>query len=139
MTFTEAEAQFLASQILGRLATVAPDGTVQNSPVGFRVDPATGTVDIGGHALGRTKKFRNVRAGGRVALVVDELASTRPWRVRGVEIRGPAEALVDADPPMTGMSREVIRIHPQRVISWWVEPGVDGMRARDVRARGKGP
>jgi hypothetical protein len=30
-----------------------------------------------------------------------------PWRVRGVEVRGVAEALADVYPPMPGLSREV--------------------------------
>ena len=52
------------------------------------------------------------------ALVVDDIASTDPWTVRGVEIRGSAEALADVDPPMPGVSRELIRITPRRIISW---------------------
>ena len=35
MTFTEPELGYLTSQILGRLATVAPDGAPQNNPVAF--------------------------------------------------------------------------------------------------------
>jgi pyridoxamine 5'-phosphate oxidase family protein len=38
--------------------------------------------------------------------------------VRGIEIRGRAEALTDQEPPMPGMSAELIRIHPRRIISW---------------------
>ena len=33
-------------------------------------------------------------------------------------IRGDVEALVDVEPPMRGMSREIIRIHPVRIRSW---------------------
>ena len=51
-------------------------------------------------------------------LVIDDLASTDPWHVRGVEIRGPAEARRDVDPPRPGMSRELITIHPKRIRSW---------------------
>lgn len=54
---------------------------------------------------------------GRLA-TVDDLASTDPWRVRGVEIRGQAEAQRDVDPPRTGMSRDLIVIHPERIRSW---------------------
>ncbi|GGS63600.1 PPOX class F420-dependent oxidoreductase [Planobispora rosea] len=130
--FTEAELGYLASQRLGRLATVGPDGTLQNSPTGFRYNPGTGTIDIYGRAMGTTKKFRNVRATGRVAFVVDDVASTDPWRVRGVEIRGTAEAVEDHEPPSPYLSREVIRIHPERIISWGVDPAQRGMRGRDV-------
>jgi pyridoxamine 5'-phosphate oxidase family protein len=58
---------------------------------------------------------------GRVAFVVDDIASVQPWRVRCVEIRGHAEALRDQEPLMPGMSREIIRIHPERVISFGLE------------------
>jgi pyridoxamine 5'-phosphate oxidase family protein len=49
-----------------------------------------------------------------------------PWVVRGVEIRGTAEALTDQAPPNVYMSREVIRIHPRRIIAWGLGP--DGGR-----------
>jgi pyridoxamine 5'-phosphate oxidase family protein len=71
MSLTELEEEYLASQMLGRLATVDADGAPQNNPVGFRYDARTGTIDIGGHRLGRTRKFRNVRANGQVAFGVD--------------------------------------------------------------------
>ncbi len=123
MAFTEAELAYLRSQRLGRLATVAPDGRPQNNPVGFRVNPETSTIDIGGLNMGATRKFRNVQVNGHVAFVVDDLASVDPWRVRGVEIRGEAEALTGEQPQMTRMSGEIIRIHPQRVISWGLGAG----------------
>ncbi|MFI7613390.1 PPOX class F420-dependent oxidoreductase [Nonomuraea terrae] len=125
MTFTPAELDYLATQHLGRLATVAPDGQVQNNPTGFFVDPASGTITIGGHALGASKKFRNVRAGSTVSFVVDDLASVDPWSPRGIEIRGTAVALTDQEPPAPFFSREIIRITPSRIVSW----GLDGPRA----------
>ena len=47
-TFTAAELDYLSSQRLGRLATVGPDGALQNNPVGFHLKPQLGTVDIYG-------------------------------------------------------------------------------------------
>ncbi|ABW13081.1 pyridoxamine 5'-phosphate oxidase-related FMN-binding [Parafrankia sp. EAN1pec] len=132
MDFTETERAYLASQRLGRLATVARGGAPQNSPVAFRVNEATGTIDIHGYDLGASRKFRNVAATGVVSLVVDDIASVDPWRVRGVEIRGTAEALTDQDPPQRHLSREVIRIHPVRIISWGVDPDGTALRARGV-------
>jgi pyridoxamine 5'-phosphate oxidase family protein len=35
-----------------------------------------------------------------------------------VEIRGTAEALTDQPPQRPGMSAELIRVHPERVISF---------------------
>ena len=122
-TFSEREVAYLASQRLGRLATIDRSGTPQNSPVGFRVAD-DGTVGIHGMRLGASRKFRNVQAHDRVSLVVDDVPSVNPWRVRAVEIRGTAEALTDVDPPSPGLSREEIRIHPQRIVSWGLEEDV---------------
>jgi pyridoxamine 5'-phosphate oxidase family protein len=128
-TFTALEIEYLGGQRLARLATVDASGAPQNNPVGFLVDEAAGQVLIGGFALARTRKFRNVERNPQVALVVDELVSTDPWTVRGVEVRGTAEALIDVDPPRPQMSRELIRITPRWIGSWGIEPG-DGMHVR---------
>jgi pyridoxamine 5'-phosphate oxidase family protein len=119
-TLTTEDLRYLHSQRLGRLATVDASGAPQNNPVGFAVDEATGQILIGGIAMGETRKFRNVQGNPNVALVVDDLASVDPWVVRGVEVRGVAEALVEVDPPMGGMSREVIRITPQWIHRWGI-------------------
>jgi pyridoxamine 5'-phosphate oxidase family protein len=118
---TEAERSYLTSQPLARLATVDASGAPQNNPVGVFLDGETGDILIGGGAMGKTRKFRNVRANDQVALVVDDLVSRDPWTVRFLEIRGTAVALEDVDPPMRGMSREVIRITP----TWVKSLGVD--------------
>jgi pyridoxamine 5'-phosphate oxidase family protein len=127
---TTAELNYLRSQRLGRLATVDPAGAPQNNPVGFFVDEATGHFLVGGRALRKTRKFRNVEKNPHVALVIDDLASVEPWVVRGVEVRGTAEPVVDVDPPTPGMSRDVIRITPRWVASWGLEPGSSGMSVR---------
>jgi pyridoxamine 5'-phosphate oxidase family protein len=132
MTLTPEEIEYLASQRLGRIATVAPDGQPQVSPTSFHYNAELGTVDVGGGPnMGRSKKYRNVQAGSRVSLVVDDIASVDPWTVRGVEIRGDAEALTDQEPYMKGFSRDMIRIHPRRIISWGLDGG-RSMNARDV-------
>ena len=130
VTLTGAERAYLKSQPLARLATVDPGGAPQNNPVGVFLDEETGDILIGGHAMGTTRKFRNVQANGQVALVVDDLVSRDPWTVRGLEIRGTAVALEDVDPPVPFMSREVIRITPTWVASWGVDPGAPGRHSR---------
>jgi pyridoxamine 5'-phosphate oxidase family protein len=112
MTFTDAETAYLASQRLGRLATIQPDGSPQVKPVGFRYNPGLGTIDVTGFNMTTSQKFRNVRRNGRAALVVDDIASADPWRVRFLEIRGTADAI-----PAPGRSADLsgealIRIHP---------------------------
>jgi pyridoxamine 5'-phosphate oxidase family protein len=127
---TEAERAYLKSQPLARLATVDANGAPQNNPVGVFLDEATGDVINGGHAMGASRKFRNVQANARVALVIDDLVSRDPWTVRGLEIRGDAVALEDVDPPVPFMSREVIRIRPMWVTSWGVDPEAPGRYSR---------
>lgn len=119
--FSPEERAWLASQRLGRLATVSPDGVVGNAPVGFFLRD-DGTIDIGGMHMGQTKKFRNVAAGSRVALVVDTVDTSEGWHPIYLEIRGTAEALADVEPPGTGYSRELIRIHPDWVRSFNLPP-----------------
>lgn len=118
MWFSDEQLAYLGSQLLGRLATVDGNGQPQNNPVGFHVNSELQTIDIGGLRMGQTKKFRNVQRGSRAALVVDDLASTNPWRPRMLEIRGWAEALENVEPPRPGMSPEIIRVHPERVIAF---------------------
>ncbi|MGA4838878.1 PPOX class F420-dependent oxidoreductase [Streptomyces sp. G45] len=118
--FSAAERAYLMSQRLGRLATVDPKGQPQANPVGFFLRD-DGTILIGGYAMGTTKKWRNLRANPKVALVVDDIVSEHPWRVRGVDIRGEAELLVGPHDLGSHMSEEVIRLHPKRVHSWGLE------------------
>jgi len=121
MVFTDAEYAYLAGHPLGRLATVGPDGAPQVHPVALWLNEAAGTLDIGGPALARSQKFRNVQADPRVSLVVDDQAAT-PNPIgqtgRGIEVRGQAE-IVTLDPPLTpGFSSETLRIFPHRIIAW---------------------
>lgn len=135
MTFTEQELAYLAEQRLGRLATVATDGSPQNNPVGFQYNAATGTIDIGGRSLGATRKFRNIGANDSVALVVDDIVSIETWTVRGIEIRGRAEALTEQPRPNPYFSAELIRIHPELIFSWGINPEHEGMDRRTVGDR----
>ena len=114
MVFTDTEIAYLEDQRLGRLATAQPDGTLQVSPVTFAYNAELGTIDIRGHNLTSSQKFRNLRTNPRVAFVVDDLPSISPWRVRCLEIRGSAEALGDLEVPL-------IRIHPERIISFGID------------------
>jgi pyridoxamine 5'-phosphate oxidase family protein len=130
--FTEAELGYLAGQSLGRLATVGETGEPHVVPVGFRHNAEMDTIDIGGHGIARSKKYRDVARDGRVAFVVDDLASIDPWRVRGIEVRGTAAVLpVGGEEVGPGFDPEVIRITPHRIVSWGIED------ADFVRSRGR--
>ncbi len=124
MTFTPAELDYLARQPLGRLATAQPDGTLQVNPVGFRYNPDTGTIDVGGFTMSTTRKFRNVVNDGRAAFVVDDIVSTDPWRVRCLEIRGVAEAISTPRGKIEDTENQdsaIIRLHPRRIIGLGIE------------------
>jgi pyridoxamine 5'-phosphate oxidase family protein len=121
MTFTDEEHAYLTAHRLGRLATIGPDGAPHVYPVACWLNGETGTIDIGGPALAKSQKFRNVQADPRVSLVVDDQADT-PNAIgqtgRGIEIRGRVE-IVTLDPPLiAAFSSETLRIHPHRVIAW---------------------
>ncbi len=114
--FTQAELAYLTGgRRLGRLATVGADGTPHVVPVGWIYNAARETIDVGGYELEGSKKFRDVARNGRAAIVIDDLASTDPWRPRAIEVRGRAEAIALPTP--------LIRIHPERIVSWGLESG----------------
>jgi pyridoxamine 5'-phosphate oxidase family protein len=120
MTFTDPELAYLATQPIGRLATVRSDGSPQVSPVGFRYNVELGTIDIGGYNMSASQKFRNVIHTGKAAFVVDDIASIQPWRVRCIEIRGAADAISDQN-PTAGSDASIIRIRPGRIISFGID------------------
>jgi pyridoxamine 5'-phosphate oxidase family protein len=132
MSLTKHEREYLASQPLGRLATVDSSGHPQNNPVGFDYDEGTGTIDIGGFSMGTTRKFANVATTPFASLVVDDLVSKDPWTVRGIEIRGRAEAISGQEPRNSYSSPDIIRITPTRIISWGLDPEHPGMTGRTV-------
>lgn len=123
--FSEAEIAYLKGQRLGRLATINDAGAPQIAPVGFRYNAELDTIDIGGHGVGASVKYRNVQRRPIVAFVVDDVVSDAqsPWQPRGVEIRGRAEALASGGKQIRpAFDDELIRIHPTRIIGWGIEP-----------------
>jgi pyridoxamine 5'-phosphate oxidase family protein len=121
--FTEVELTFLRTgRLLGRLATVGPDGMPHVTPLGWSLGPDEETIEVGGRNFAASKKFRDVARTHRAAIVIDEVLP--PWRPRGIEIRGDAEALNDPEPHIV--------IHPTRVISWGLDDTEPGQTARDT-------
>lgn len=110
--FTDGELGYLLGERrLGRIATVGEDGTPHVVPTGWTYNEELDTIDVGGRALERTKKYRDVLQTGTAAIVVDDVLP--PWRPRAVEVRG--RAVVVEGP------RPLIRIYPERVVSWGIE------------------
>ena len=117
--FSKDELDYLADRRLGRLATIGPDGLPHVVPLGWGYNPALDTIDVGGRDLARTRKFRNVKANPKVALVIDDVLP--PWRPRCVMVRGEAEALEEATSADGERLGSIIRIHPTQVISWGLD------------------
>jgi len=120
--FSKIELDYLADRRLGRLATIGADGLPHVVPLGWSYNPALDTIDVGGRDLARTRKFRNVRANPKVALVIDDVLP--PWRPRCVMVRGEAEALEEATSADGERLGPIIRIHPTQVISWGLDEAV---------------
>jgi pyridoxamine 5'-phosphate oxidase family protein len=119
--FTPHEIAYLQSQRLGRLATVDAEGNPHVVPVGFRYNPDLNTVDIAGHGLAASKKYRDIARTGRAAFVVDDLVSIDPWLPRMLEIRGRAQALpLGGQAVVSSFDPELIRITPERVVSFGI-------------------
>jgi len=100
-------------------------------PVGFRYNDQLGTVDISGTNMEASAKFRNIHLHPHVAFVVDDIVGAGPEGVRFLELRGDAEQ-VTLDAPPQGLSPQIIRIHPRRVVRWNVAPGEPGMHTEDL-------
>jgi pyridoxamine 5'-phosphate oxidase family protein len=111
--FSDAEAEYLAENFIGRVATASTSGQPHVVPVGYRFDGST--ITFGGWNLSKSLKYRHLMSNDRVAFVVDDIVSTKPWRVRGIEIRGKAEPIKSKD----GVS--MIRIIPLNIRSWGLE------------------
>jgi pyridoxamine 5'-phosphate oxidase family protein len=119
---TRPQIEYLAGQLLGRVATTGADGKPHVVPTSFRHNPELGTIDIGGHHVATTKKYRDVQANPWAAIVVDDLVSTDPWTPRMLEIRGRAEAIVTGGTNLgPGFGDAFIRLHPEKVNSFGIE------------------
>src|SRR5690349_15658976 len=116
--FSEKEIQYLRGQRLARIATVGGDGAPHVVPVGFRVGPNGDDIEIGGHGLSGSKKWRDLQANPRIAVVIDDLASVQPWTPRGIEIRGRAELHDEGGEKIgQGWDKAWTRIVPERIVS----------------------
>jgi pyridoxamine 5'-phosphate oxidase family protein len=139
-TFTDAEIEYLTSQPLGRLATVGRDGKPHVTPVGVFYDPADDAIVVGGAGdMAASKKFRDAQQRPDVSIVVDDIASTDPWTVRGIEIRGLAETQTEGGEEVgkrvgAGFAFDSawIRIRPRRILAWGIDGHYLNLTARDA-------
>lgn len=135
--FTEKEIEYLRGQLLGRVATVGSGGAPHIAPVGFRLNAEEGTIEIGGHGLSNSKKWRDLQANQHVAFVVDDLESVNPWTPRGIEIRGRAEIHHQGGEERfggDGWDAAWFAVVPQRIISWGIEAPAFSPGSRNSRS-----
>jgi pyridoxamine 5'-phosphate oxidase family protein len=77
--FTDDELAYLQGERrLARIATVGEDGTPHVVPGGFSYNAKHDTIDLGGHSVERSKKFRDAARSGRAAVVIDDLPASTP-------------------------------------------------------------
>jgi pyridoxamine 5'-phosphate oxidase family protein len=129
--FTDAEVAYLATQRLGRLATVSKDGSPHVVPVTFSYNPEHETIDIGGRNFAKRKKYRDAQRDGRVAFVVDDVLP--PWSPRMLEIRGRADVLATGGKAINAdFDDEMFRIHPTRIVSYGIGESAAAMTSRAI-------
>jgi pyridoxamine 5'-phosphate oxidase family protein len=118
--FTQNELDYLHKQRLGRLATVDANGNPHVVPVGFRYNNETDTIDIGGHNIAQSRKWRDAGRYPRVAFVIDDVLP--PWQPRSIEILGDVELLENGGEQFgKGFSSRIMRLHPVRIIAWGID------------------
>ncbi|MBV8462159.1 MAG: PPOX class F420-dependent oxidoreductase [Acidimicrobiales bacterium] len=123
-TFSPAEVAYLENQRLARLATVGPNGAPHVVPVGFEVSEDGTALDVGGHDLVASKKWRDLVGNPNAAIVIDDLAAVDPWTPRGIEVRGTAELRPTGGSDKFGpdvRGQAWIRIVPRYITSWGIE------------------
>jgi len=130
--FTPSELHFLTGQRLGRLATIGRDGAPHVMPVGFRYDPETDTIVIGGSGMGTSKKWRDMGRDPRVAFVVDDVVAGRGPRL--LEVRGIATRFETGGSGLgRGFDEAFVRIAPTRVVSYGLGDAGHDLRSFDAR------
>jgi pyridoxamine 5'-phosphate oxidase family protein len=120
--FTLAEIEYMQSQRLGRLATVNAAGEPHVVPASFRHNAELDVIDVGGHGMSHSKKFRDILHNSNVAFVIDDVLP--PWQPRFLEVRGQAEQVWEGGQKFgPGFDPEMIRIFPRRIISFGLSAG----------------
>src|SRR5512142_2054249 len=105
------------------MATIDLKGDLHVVPVGFRYNSKEDTIDIGGHNIAGTKKYRDALSHGRVAFVVDDVLP--PWKPRFVEVRGTVQAVPEGGKAiLEHFAPDILRITPTHIVSMGVDDGV---------------
>ncbi len=113
VSFTDEEAEYIGQSKLARLATSSARNQPHVVPIAFEFDGES--FYFSGWNIQRSLKFRNIQGNDRVALVIDDLVTVRPWLPRGIEIRGRAQVEENDN----GV---YVKVTPERKISWGLTP-----------------
>jgi pyridoxamine 5'-phosphate oxidase family protein len=113
MEFTSAELDYIRTQPLARIGTASPKGKPDVAAVAFDFDGEY--FYVSGRRNEITLKYLNTQKNPRASLVIDDLASTRPWRPRGIKIFGEVDFVQRKG--YVG-EKEYLRIRPTRKRSW---------------------
>ncbi len=115
--FNKDELKYVKSQLLARVATATAKGKPNVAVVGFEFDGRyfyIGSVEQ--EILHSTPRYVNIKKGNKqIALVIDDLVSVDPWKVRGVRVNGTADIVTHTGEFGKG---EYIRIKPRLSWSW---------------------
>ncbi len=134
--FTPAEIEYLQSQRLGKLATVNEHGDLHVVPVGFRYNADTDTIDLGGHDIVPTRKYREALRHGRVAFVIDDVVPSQGPRF--VEVRGTAQAFPEGGKAINpNFAPAILRITPTYIVSLGVNDEFAGPDAGPILYHGR--
>jgi len=109
VSFTDEEVEFIGQSKLARIATASVRNQPHVVPVAFEFDGEC--FYFSGWNLEKSLKFRNIKDNSKVALVIDDLVTVRPWSPRGIVIRGRAE--VEESEKGTW-----IKVAPLKKVSW---------------------
>jgi pyridoxamine 5'-phosphate oxidase family protein len=101
------------------MATINAKGDLHVVPVGFRYNPETDTIDIGGHNFASSKKYREAVRHGRIAIVVDDVQP--PWKARFLEVRGTVQAVSEGGDAINAQfAADMLRLTPTYITSFGV-------------------
>jgi pyridoxamine 5'-phosphate oxidase family protein len=114
--FSENEAAYIKSQVLARFASVDAGGQPDVVPVGFEFDGHH--IYVGGRDMETTRKYKNAQVHAKMAIVIDDMISTDPWRPRGIKIYGSGR-LVKRE-GRRGLA-PYIELTPEKHWSWGIE------------------
>jgi pyridoxamine 5'-phosphate oxidase family protein len=134
--FTPAEIEYLQSQRLGRLATVNERGDLHVVPVGFRYNPDEDTIDLGGHDIVPTRKYREAVRHGRVAFVIDDVVPGQGPRF--VEVRGTVRAVPEGGKAISpNFAPAILRLTPTYIVSLGINGEFAGPAAGPIPYHGR--